>query len=244
MAHLYRVTDGAPLEAGAIVALDGDEARHASSVARLVSGESVALTNGHGLLAQGTVKTSDPKRVTLLVDSVEEIAALVPEVWLVQALAKGDRDERAVEACTELGVDRVIPWQAARSVARWSGEKIEKSVGRWQRIAGEASKQSLRAWVPTIDHMVELPELVKLASRTRMVLLEPTASTPLQHAIPAGDVPVVLVVGPEGGIAPEEREALEQAGAVSASLGPLVLRTSTAGVAALSLINHTLGRFA
>ena len=165
MAHLYRVTDGARLEVGAIVTLEGDEARHASSVARLAAGESVALTNGHGLLARGTVESSDPKQVTLLVDSVEKVPALVPEVWLVQALAKGDRDERAVEACTELGVDRVIPWQAARSVARWSGEKIEKSVGRWQRIAGEASKQSLRAWVPTIDHMVELPELVNLASR-------------------------------------------------------------------------------
>jgi 16S rRNA (uracil1498-N3)-methyltransferase len=162
---------------------------------------------------------------------------------LVQALAKGDRDERAVEACTELGVDRIIPWQAARSVARWSGAKIEKSVARWQRIAGEASKQSLRAWVPGVENMVELQQLVDMASSTRMVLLEPMASLALHQAIPAGDQPVVLVVGPEGGISPEEREALENAGATSASLGPLVMRTSTAGVAALSVLNHTLGRF-
>lgn len=243
MAHLYRVSDNAPLVAGSTVTLEGDEARHASSVARLTPGENVALTDGRGLMAQSVVQESSAQRVTLVVASVEDVAPLTPEVWLVQALAKGDRDERAVEACTELGVDRIIPWQAARSVARWSGAKIEKSVARWQRIAGEASKQSLRAWVPGVENMVELQQLVVMASSTRMVLLEPMASLALHQAIPAGDQPVVLVVGPEGGISPEEREALENAGATSASLGPLVMRTSTAGVAALSVLNHTLGRF-
>lgn len=243
MAHLYRVSDNAPLVAGSTVTLEGDEARHASSVARLTPGENVALTDGRGLMAQSVVQESSAQRVTLVVASVEDVAPLTPEVWLVQALAKGDRDERAVEACTELGVDRIIPWQAARSVARWSGAKIEKSVARWQRIAGEASKQSLRAWVPGVENMVELQQLVEMASSTRMVLLEPMASLALHQAIPAGDQPVVLVVGPEGGISPEEREALENAGATSASLGPLVMRTSTAGVAALSVLNHTLGRF-
>jgi 16S rRNA (uracil1498-N3)-methyltransferase len=243
MAHLYRVSDNAPLVAGSTVTLEGDEARHASSVARLTPGENVALTDGRGLMAQSVVQESSAQRVTLVVASVEDVAPLTPEVWLVQALAKGDRDERAVEACTELGVDRIIPWQAARSVARWSGAKIEKSVARWQRIAGEASKQSLRAWVPGVENMVELQQLVDMASSTRMVLLEPMASLALHQAIPAGDQPVVLVVGPEGGISPEEREALENAGATSASLGPLVMRTSTAGVAALSVLNHTLGRF-
>ncbi len=243
MAHLYRVSDNAPLVAGSTVTLEGDEARHASSVARLTPGENVALTDGRGLMAQSVVQESSAQRVTLVVASVEDVAPLTPEVWLVQALAKGDRDERAVEACTELGVDRIIPWQAARSVARWSGAKIEKSVARWQRIAGEASKQSLRAWVPGVENMVELQQLVDMASSTRMVLLEPMASLALHQAIPAGDQPVVLVVGPEGGISPQEREALENAGATSASLGPLVMRTSTAGVAALSVLNHTLGRF-
>ena len=243
MAHLYRVSDNAALVAGSTVTLEGDEARHASSVARLTPGENVALTDGRGLMAQSVVQESSAQRVTLVVASVEDVAPLTPEVWLVQALAKGDRDERAVEACTELGVDRIIPWQAARSVARWSGAKIEKSVARWQRIAGEASKQSLRAWVPGVENMVELQQLVDMASSTRMVLLEPMASLALHQAIPAGDQPVVLVVGPEGGISPEEREALENAGATSASLGPLVMRTSTAGVAALSVLNHTLGRF-
>jgi 16S rRNA (uracil1498-N3)-methyltransferase len=237
------VGDNAPLVAGSTVTLEGDEARHASSVARLTPGENVALTDGRGLMAQSVVQESSAQRVTLVVASVEDVAPLTPEVWLVQALAKGDRDERAVEACTELGVDRIIPWQAARSVARWSGAKIEKSVARWQRIAGEASKQSLRAWVPGVENMVELQQLVDMASSTRMVLLEPMASLALHQAIPAGDQPVVLVVGPEGGISPEEREALENSGATSASLGPLVMRTSTAGVAALSVLNHTLGRF-
>ena len=243
MAHLYRVSEQTSLEAGALVALDGDEARHASSVARLAVGESVALSNGRGLLAQGVVQESSPQCVTLVVDSVQEIPPPSPAVWLVQALAKGDRDERAVEACTELGVDRIIPWQASRSVARWSGEKAVKSVARWQRIAEEASKQSMRAWVPGVEPMAELGQLVEIASHTRMVLLEPTATTPLHEAVPGGDSPVVLVVGPEGGISPSEREALEAAGAISASLGPLVLRTSTAGVAAMALVNHTLGRF-
>ena len=243
MAHLYLAGADEGLHVGDSAELVGDEARHAVTVARLAVGESIAPTNGHGAMAQCVVLEASPKKVLVRVESVDQIAPLRPEVWLVQALAKGDRDERAVEACTELGVDRIIPWQAARSISRWSGEKETKGLARWGKIAAEASKQSLRAWVPQVAPLVGLAQLCDLARTHHMVLLEPTASASLAQGLKDASGPVVLVVGPEGGIAPSEREALEAAGAVSGSVGPLVMRTSSAGMAGLTIANHVLGRW-
>ncbi len=243
MAHLYRVSDTAELEAGGFAELIGDEARHAATVARLGVGEAIGLTNGAGVMAQCVVLESTPRRVRLAVDSVSRVPPLTPALWLVQALAKGDRDERAVEACTELGVDHIIPWQAARSISRWTAEKELKGVARWQRIATEASKQSLRAWVPQVAPLAQLAELRDLASRTRMVVLNPGAELSVAAAVKPGDEPVVVVVGPEGGITPEELASLEGAGALAASLGPHVMRTSSAGAAALAILNHSLSRW-
>jgi 16S rRNA (uracil1498-N3)-methyltransferase len=243
VAHLYLAGTDASLEAGGRAELLGEEARHAATVARLAVGESIALTNGRGRMAQCVVVEATAKKVRVHISRVDDVARLEPEVWLVQALAKGDRDERAVEACTELGVDTIIPWQAARSISRWSPEKEQKGVARWRKIASEASKQSLRAWVPHVTPLAGLAELCDLARTHHMVLLEPTATTVLAEGLKGSGGPVVLVVGPEGGISPAEREALEEAGAVSVSLGPLVMRTSSAGMAALAIANQVLGRW-
>jgi 16S rRNA (uracil1498-N3)-methyltransferase len=171
-----------------------------------------------------------------------------PAVFLAQALAKGDRDELAVQAATELGVDGVIPWLAQRSISRWEGAKIAKGRDRWGAVVREASKQSLRSWIPDVLDLVTTKQLVRLGASTdehpgaRMLVLEPTAELALgELEIDGRDL--ILVVGPEGGIAPQEVDALAAAGASVVRLGAEVLRTSTAGPAALAVLNVKLGRW-
>jgi 16S rRNA (uracil1498-N3)-methyltransferase len=182
------------------------------------------------------------RELALEVDEVVVEPAASPRLILVQALAKGDRDELAVQAATELGVDAIVPWQAARSVSRWEGPKAEKGRQRWASIVREAVKQSIRSWVPTVAPVTATAGLAAQLDGGRMLLLEPTATTALTELVSDGR-DLALVVGPEGGIAPAELERLVAAGAEPVRLGASVLRTSTAGPAAIAVLNARLGRW-
>lgn len=246
MAHFFidEALRAADCVAGALVTIGGAEARHAVTVSRVRPGEHLQIGNGAGLMLSATVVGAEASQLTLRVDTVTVTALLTPRIRLVQALAKGDRDELAVQAATELGIDGVIPWAASRSVTRWEGAKIQKGRDRWSSIVREASKQSIRAWLPTVGELAGTKTLAALAGTTRMLLLEPTATERLtSQAAPTDDREILLVVGPEGGISPAELTLLEQAGATRVRLGDNVLRTSTAGPAALSILNATLGRW-
>ena len=246
MAHFYlqeslRAVDSRP---GQVVTVDGPEARHAVTVSRVRPGDRLRLGNGAGLLLAGTVLSAESSELTLRVDDATETPAATPRIRLVQALAKGDRDELAIQAATELGVDGVIPWTAARSISKWEGPKIAKGHERWSSIVREASKQSIRAWLPDVAPLVSTRQLAVLATSTRMLLLDPTAAGRLTEvAVPTDDRDILLVVGPEGGISPAELLLFEQSGASQVRLGDTVLRTSTAGPAALAILNATLGRW-
>jgi 16S rRNA (uracil1498-N3)-methyltransferase len=163
----------------------------------------------------------------------------------VQALAKGDRDELAVQAATELGVSGVVPWAAERSVVRWEGPKRVKGEDRWRAIVREASKQSLRAFVPDVAPLAGTADVAALAAGGHTVLvLEPTATHRLAAVALAPDAGrVYLVVGPEGGIAPGELDRFRSAGARLVRLGREVLRTSTAGPSALAVLSANSGRW-
>ena len=243
MAHLYYVPAGEPLEAGAPARLLGDQARHAASVARLSVGESVLIGDGAGTLGHATATAGSPEGVDLMVHSTDSHPKPESEVWLVQALAKGDRDELAIQTCTELGVDRIIPWQAARSVPVWKGEKADKGVLRWQKIASEAAKQSLRPWIPVVEPILTTADLAALDGDHQLVLLDPEAIDSVPAYIPPRGRPILVIVGPEGGVEPAEREVLLDAGAVDLRLGSTILRTSSAGPAALALLNSSMGRW-
>ena len=161
-----------------------------------------------------------------------------PRFVLVQALAKGDRDEQAVEAATELGVDEVVPWQSSRCIVQWRGDKDEKGRLRWEALVTAAAKQSRRSRVPVVAPLVRGAALShRVASSALALVLHEEAVIPLAGVpLPdAGDV--VLVVGPEGGLTPEELTALRDVGAVVVRLGPEVLRSSSAGPAALAVLN-------
>jgi len=244
VSSLYIREDLTEATVGSAIDLEGAEAKHAVAANRLRVGEQLLIGNGRGLIAGGVAEEVSPARLRMRVDRVTESMPVSPRVVLVQALAKGDRDELAVQASTELGVSAVIPWSAERSVSRWEGQKAQKGVARWQAIAREASKQSIRAWVPDVESVHSTAQLADVAGTGTMLVLEPTAEVPLSRAVvDAGGDDIVLVVGPEGGIAPRELAALTGAGATAVRLGSEVLRTSTAGPAAISAVNVILGRW-
>ncbi len=244
MSHLYldESLELARLAPGAIVTLSGDEARHAVAVSRVRLGERIAIGDGRGAVVHGTVTSTGPRELTLEADEIviEEMPAT--RITLVQALAKGDRDELAVQASTEIGVDAVIPWSAARSVSRWEGPKAEKGRQRWATIVREAVKQSVRAWLPQVGGLAATGELASRLAGARILVLEPTATTALTDVRSDGR-DIALVVGPEGGITPAELDRLIAAGAEPVRLGASVLRTSTAGPAAIAVLNAVLGRW-
>ena len=218
---------------GATVVLDGPEGRHASGVRRIRPGERVVLGDGAGRAVTGPVVTTDPSGLTVEVAGhlVEEPPAV--RFTVAQALAKGDRAERSVELLTEVGVHELLPWQAERSIVRWSGERGAKARSRWQSTAREAAKQCRRLRIPDVGAAVDtwaLAERVRAADLA--LLLHEDATEPLARvSLPtAGEV--LLVVGPEGGISARELEVLGAAGGRPTLLTRYVLRTSTAGVVA------------
>lgn len=239
--YLHPELSAADARVGARVAVTGEEARHALQVARIRPGERIAVGDGRGTIVRGAVVAGDPGVLVVDVDEVAHEPAPVPELWLAQALAKGDRDELAVQAATELGVAGVIPWAAERSVTRWEGAKVARNEERWRTIVREASKQAIRPRVPQVAPLATTVQLAQLPGL--VVVLEPSAEVRLTTvALDAADR-VTLVVGPEGGVAPRELDRLAEAGAVLARLGTEVLRTSTAGPAALAVLHTRLGRW-
>lgn len=242
MAHFYLVEELESAVVGDRVALSGQEARHAVTVSRIAVGETITIGNGAGLVVSGPVISAEHAELAITVEAVTEHPRRVPALFLVQALAKGDRDELAVQAATELGVDGVIPWQAGRSISRWEGSKVAKGRDRWAAIVREATKQSVRPWLPDVLDLATTKQLAAMASGARMLVLEPTATAPLT-SVRADGRDVLVVVGPEGGLSPQELRVLEESGAETVRLGPEILRTSTAGPAAIAVLNSVLGRW-
>jgi 16S rRNA (uracil1498-N3)-methyltransferase len=212
----------------------------------------VDIADGAGKRLTGTVVSASPAELTV------ECSALVVEnqpdirLVLVQALAKGDRDELAAETATELGIDAVVPWQSERSIVRWKGERAAKSHAKWQSVVTAAAKQARRAWIPEVRAAVETAGLAAaVAAADLAVILHEDAVRPLRSVLEswqatqadAGPLEILLIVGPEGGISPREVTRLCDAGAVTALLGHHVLRSSTAGPAAVVLASDVLGRW-
>jgi len=223
------------VQVGTLIQLDGAEAKHAISVRRMRVGEDIQLSNGNGLRVRGEIENIKSNLIEIRVSSAVQDVQPEVLVTLVQALAKGDRDELAIQAATELGVYSIIPWEAERSISKWIGLKEEKAVTRWQTIVSEAAKQSLRSFTPEVKPAVTTSGLAQLVSEFDLVLvLDPTAAIGLGSMDFSQPQSLAIVVGPEGGISTQELEQLESAGATRARLGQSILRTSTAGVAAIA----------
>ena len=222
---------------GSVLTLEGDEARHAVVVKRTRVGEQVALTDGAGTTGIGTVESADRSAMTVAISSVRAVAAELPRVVVVQAIPKGERGELAVEMLTEVGADVIVPWAASRSVAVWRGERAGKALAKWRATAREAAKQARRSWFPEVREPASTEDVVALLRDAAVpVVLHEAASGPLADLPVPGRGEIVVVVGPEGGISDEELAAFAGVGAEPVRLGSSVLRTSTAGVAAVAAL--------
>ncbi|VXB39556.1 16S rRNA (uracil(1498)-N(3))-methyltransferase [Citricoccus sp. K5] len=253
---LFYVGDGelAPASAGASVVVSGAEARHAVQVMRLSPGERVDVADGSGRRVSGTVHSAAPDRLEVTVETVHDEPAPNPELVLVQALAKGDRDLLAIQTATELGLDAVHPWQAERSIVRWKGDKAAKAVTKWEGALLSAAKQARRTQVPRTEKVLDGVGVASVCGPGSLVLvLHEDARQSLGEAVAETGIlargtverveRIVLVVGPEGGISPAETAALVEAGGRPVLLGHHVLRSSTAGPAAVAVLQQLLGRF-
>ncbi|MEV4757947.1 16S rRNA (uracil(1498)-N(3))-methyltransferase [Micromonospora sp. NPDC049559] len=226
--------------------LGGPEGHHAATVQRLRAGEELLLADGRGGTARAVVTAVGRGSLELEINSVGYVDPPDPRLVVVQGIAKGDRGELAVQAMTEAGVDEIVPWGAARSVAQWRGERGARARDRWVATAREAAKQARRPWLPVVAGSPDESTgrvAARLGAATAAFVLHEEAEQRLATVDLPGSGEVVLVVGPEGGIAPAELEAFAAAGAVPVRLGPAVLRTSTAGVAALAVLSARLGRW-
>ncbi|RKT04650.1 16S rRNA (uracil1498-N3)-methyltransferase [Streptomyces sp. 3211.6] len=235
--------------AGPEFVLDGPEGRHAVSVKRLAPGEDVVLTDGRGRWAEGVVKAAEGKDRLVVMDlhEIREEPEPAVRITVVQALPKGDRGEVAVETMTETGVDAIVPWQASRCITQWRGERGAKSLAKWRATARESGKQSRRVRFPEVGEALSTKQVAALLATAdlAMVLHEDreAGSEPLATAALPESGSVVLVVGPEGGVSPEELAAFAEAGARPYRLGHSVLRTSTAGTAATAVLLARTGRW-
>jgi 16S rRNA (uracil1498-N3)-methyltransferase len=238
----------APLPVAEVFTLDGPEGRHAATVRRLRVGELLDVTDGGGAALRCEVTAVRRDELDCRVLTRDRAPEPSPRLTVVQALAKGDRGELAVEMLTEVGVDEIVPWSAARSVTRWDGERGARSHGRWVATAAEAAKQARRARWPRVAPLAGTRAVRdRLAGADLPLVLNESASEPLAALPRGGPWPpigeVVVVVGPEGGISDEELAMFAEAGARAVRLGPSVLRTSTAGVAAAAVLLAATGRW-
>jgi 16S rRNA (uracil1498-N3)-methyltransferase len=235
--HVQLVPSLAGVAEGTVVTIEGDEAHHAVAVRRLRVAEPIVLTDGAGRSALCLVRATAKRRLDVEVTRLTETDAPSPSFTVVQAIPKGDRGELAVEVLTEIGVSTIVPWAASRSVAVWKGERAERSLAKWRATAREAAKQSRRSWFPEVTPMASTADVAARASAAAVaVVLHEQAGTPLAAVDLPAEGEIVVVVGPEGGLSDEEVTAFESSGAVTVRLGAEVLRTSTAGLAAVAAL--------
>jgi 16S rRNA (uracil1498-N3)-methyltransferase len=233
-------------QVGELAVVDGDEGFHAANVRRIRSGEELDLGDGDGTVAHCVVEDVGKGRLTALVLDRRTLPVALPAVTVVQALPKSDRSELAIELATEAGADAFVGWQASRCVARWeSSAKVDKGLRRWDAVARSAARQSRRPYIPSINGVVSTAELVHRVrdGGAAALVLHESAIAKLTELPMAQADSLLLIIGPEGGIADDEIAALSDAGATAVRLGPTVLRTSTAAAVALGALGALTSRW-
>jgi 16S rRNA (uracil1498-N3)-methyltransferase len=212
--------------------LDGDEGRHAATVKRMREGEVIHLCDGQGSRAVATVVKVHKHSLDLTIDNFTFEDAPEPRFVVVQALAKGERAELAIEMLTEVGADAIIPWRAEHSIGKW--DSVDKGLEKWRRTSRESAKQSRRAWIPEISNLQTTEQVCELMSQAQSVfVLHESADQALAACAIREQGTIMIVVGPEGGISPAELAAFSNAGARVVHMGASVMRTSTAGAIAV-----------
>jgi 16S rRNA (uracil1498-N3)-methyltransferase len=230
---VYLVSSLNGVVVGDVVDVTGDEAHHAVAVRRSRVGESVVLTDGRGGQATGLITATGRRLMQVRIGEVLQTIEPTPALWIAQAIPKGERGERAVEVLTEIGVARIFPWAAERSVGQWRGERADKALAKWRSTARESGKQARRTWAVEVAPLLQTADLLALVAEVDLaIVLHEGAAGPLAHVPVPSQGTILIIVGPEGGITEPEVESLTTAGAAPVRLGTEILRTSTAGVVA------------
>src|SRR3984885_11366597 len=219
-------------ETGELAVVEGDDGFHAATVRRIRRGEQLVLGDGSGGLAHCVVEQTGRDGLRARVVERWQVPSVQPPVTVIQALPKSERSELGIELATEAGADSLVAWQAARCVARWEGARADKGLRRWRAVARAAAQQSRRAYIPSVDGVLSTAALTQrivdeVASGGTVLALHESADGPLTDLHLAQAKSVTVVVGPEGGIAPDELAGFAAAGAIAVRLGPTGLRTPT-----------------
>jgi 16S rRNA (uracil1498-N3)-methyltransferase len=251
--RLTRVYLDAPLEAGARVTLSGSAARHVTRVLRLRPGQALTLFNGRGGEYAATIEALHRERVAVAVGVPSAIERESPlTLTLAQGVSRGERMDLIVQKATELGASRIVPLLTERSVARLSASQAARKLEHWRAIAVAACEQSGRNRLPELVPPLPLPEFLRAAGASQgaagaadtaaatRLLLSP-AGTARINEVPRPAHSVTVLIGPEGGLDDAEQQAAVGAGFMPVRLGPRVLRTETAAIAALALLQREFG---
>ncbi|HLS86988.1 MAG TPA: 16S rRNA (uracil(1498)-N(3))-methyltransferase [Burkholderiales bacterium] len=246
------------LRAGATAQLSEEASHHAMRVLRLRGGDGVTLFDGSGGEYEGTISSVGRSAVTVAVERHVPVERESPlRVWLVQGISSGERMEFTIRKAVELGVDEIVPVLAAGSVARPKGERAAARQGHWQKIAISACEQCGRNAVPTVRPLAPLTSLRQWPADATKIVLSPRAASRFTEVVgfrcPKGTesdnqianqtAAFVIAAGPEAGFNEDEEAFLVRSGFRPASLGPRVLRTETAGLAALAALSALRGDF-
>ena len=229
-----------PEQISDLVRLDPAQSRHLEVVLRLGAGAELEVFDGRGARWPARIESPGVLRLGQRADPEGGAA----DVWLAQALAKGEKLDLVVQKATELGATRILPLAAERSVVRLDDQRAERRTGRLRRIAQEAARQCGRSHVPTVDvpcTVADLAGLLRAEPERRGLLLDPEERSVRLSQAARGASRILLAVGPEGGFTPAERGEAAAGGFASVALGRLVLRTETAGLAALAIVQHLAG---
>ncbi|MCK9195084.1 MAG: 16S rRNA (uracil(1498)-N(3))-methyltransferase [Nevskia sp.] len=232
-----------PLSSNTELTLPEAAARHVAQVLRMRAGEALTLFNGGGGEYDAVIETAERRVVSVRVGELRQIdRESMLAVTLAQCVSKGERMDYTIQKAVELGVTTIIPLLSARSVVKLDGERWEKKLEHWRGIAVSACEQSGRTRIPTVLVPQKLAHWLDAPDGSPRLVLAPTAAVSLT-AVPAAAA-VSLLVGPEGGLSDEEIAAALRSGCTAITLGPRVLRTETAGVAALAVLQALWGDLA
>lgn len=225
----------------------GEDAHHLIRVLRAKSGDRMIVSDGAGTELLAQIENIEEDRVVAApIDHLEANGEPAIKVWVAQSLPKGDKFETVVQKCTELGASRIIPFTSERTVVRYDEKKLQKKRDRWQKIAKEAAEQAHRSAIPEIESPLPWKALLQRCSNVNALLCYEqeqgkgikAALTELRGREDAIHTPLLLVIGPEGGLTEAEAKQAQEAGCRSVSLGRRILRTETAAMAALACIMY------
>jgi 16S rRNA (uracil1498-N3)-methyltransferase len=236
-----RIYIDAPLLADSEVALPPDRSHYARNVLRLRPGDKVSVFDGRGTEIAGEVSRLGRKDSRIRLGQALSVAPeSALQVTLIQGISRGEKMDYCIQKCTELGVHQVLPLSCRRSEVRLDAARALKRREHWQGVAAAACEQCGRAWVPEVTELVQIEDLAERLPASLRLYLDPAADQGMRGRL-RPELPVVICVGPEGGFEPAEIEQLKAVGFTGLRLGPRILRTETAGPAALAALQSFWG---